>query len=716
MLNKQTILSYLDEAGRPVYETTLFSDMNITPETAPVFYDVISELESGGEIIRTKKNKYALPSRMGLILGALKTSPKGFGFVKSMRGDDQDIFIPASEIKSAMHGDLVYCKVIEEAHNGFKREGSIVKIIKRANNTVVGTFRKSKNYGFVVPDNAKIFTDVFIGKRDFGKAKNGQKVVAKITEWGDKRSLPAGEIVEVLGNIKDKGVDILSVIRKYELPEAFSKKVVRAALNTPETVKDADITGRKDYRDKNVITIDGVDAKDLDDAIYLEKNEDGSYKLSVHIADVAHYVRRGTAIDKEALKRGNSVYLIDRVIPMLPKALSNGICSLNEGVDRLTMSVDMLIDKSGKVKSYELHEGIIKSKKRLNYDEVSEILDGDGIDENSSIDKDIQTMLFEMKELAEILNARRHERGSINFDFPEAYIVLDNRGKPTSIKERKRGVSDKIIEEFMLISNETIAEYVYWLELPFVYRVHEQPDMERFETLNKFISNLGQHLHVKDDKIHPKEVQGLIESIAGSPQEKVINKMVLRSLKQARYSPECLGHFGLSAKYYCHFTSPIRRYPDLEIHRLLKENMRGEIDKKRFPELETEVEEVSAQSSKTERIAENAEREVDDMKKCEFMEDKVGMEFDAIISGINKFGIYSELDNTIEGFTKVSNLEDDYYLYDETSLSFVGERTNKRYGIGDALKIRVARVDVLQREIDFEIVRHNEFIKAGGKR
>ncbi len=704
MLNKKRILEYLEEAGKPVYEEQLFSDMEISKETAPIFYDIITELENSGKIIKTKKNKYALPEKMGLILGIINTSPKGFGFVSAHDTKIQDIFIPASEIQTAMHGDLVYCKIIDQSQGMFKAEGTIVKVIKRANEHIVGTFQKQKNYGFVVPDNAKIFNDVFVSKNDFGGAKNGQKVVVEIQNWGCVRSLPSGKIIEVLGHINEKGVDILSVIRKYKLPEHFGKDVVKEAINIPDKVSEADIKDRKDYRDKDIVTIDGVDAKDLDDAVYLERDGAGNYLLSVHIADVAHYVKRKTLIDQEALKRGNSVYLIDRVIPMLPESLSNGICSLNEGVDRLTMSLEMVFSEDGELRSHEIHEGVIRSKKRLNYDEVSELIDKGSLAPGSKISEPIQKMLFEMKDLADLLYKKRRDRGAISFDFSETYITLDDEGFPIEIRDRERGVSDKIIEEFMLIANETIAEYVYWLEIPFVYRVHEQPDMERIDSLNKFVSRLGYRLHVRDSKVHPKEVQELLNRTKGKPSAKVINKMMLRSLKQARYSTECLGHFGLSAKYYCHFTSPIRRYPDLEIHRILKEDLKNEITDDRLPVLKEEVERVSDICSSTEKTAEGAEREVDDMKMCQFMEPKIGEEFDAVISGVSKSGIYSELENTVEGFTKVSSLDDDYYSYDETTLSLIGDRTAKKYTIGDEIRVRLTRVDVLQREIDFEII------------
>lgn len=717
MLDRQSILDYLASEAKPVFEAKLFSDMEIAADTATLFYALIEDLEKTGDIIRTKKNKYALPGEMGLVLGELRTSPKGFGFVRPRDGG-KEIFIPANEMGTAMNADLVYAKIIENARGDFKAEGSIVKVVKRANSKVVGTFKKGKNYGFIIPDDAKLIRDIFISKNDSLDALDGQKVVCEITNWSDARSLPSGRVIEILGNLNDKGVDILSVIRKYDLPEEFDEGVLAEAGAISQEVSPSDMAGRKDYRDYSVVTIDGVDAKDIDDAVWAEKLEDGSYHLHVHIADVAHYVKQNTAIDREALKRGNSVYLIDRVIPMLPKSLSNGICSLNEGVDRLSFSVEMKIDREGAVTAHEIHEGVIRSKKRLNYAEVTDLMERGGIDPASHMPENVQNMLFVMRDLAELLNQKRQEKGVLNFDFPEPYIVLDENGKPVSVEERARGISDKIIEEFMLITNETVAEHMYWTDLPFVYRIHEHPDVERLESLNQYISTLGFRLRMKQKEVEPKEIRDLLDKLRDLPEEGIISKMILRALKQARYSPVCDGHFGLASKFYCHFTAPIRRYADLEIHRIMKKYLKGGFSQGEIQRLEVEVEEVSHQVSTTERVAESAEREVDDMKRCEFMEDKVGDEFEGLISGINRFGIYTELPNTISGFTKVSSLENDYYNFDEISLAFVGARTGYTFRIGDRVKVRLDRVDVDMREIDFAIIEHTmrkKSPKTGGK-
>lgn len=705
MLSRQSILDYLSQEAKPVFETKLFSDLEISAESAALFYELIADLEKNGDIIRTKKNKYALPDEMGLVLGELRTSPKGFGFVKPKDGG-KEIFIPANEMYSAMNSDLVYAKIIEAARGDFKAEGSIVKVVKRANSKVVGTFKKGKNYGFIIPDNPKLIRDIFVDKRETMDAEDGQKVVCEITNWSDNRSLPSGKVIEILGNLTDKGVDILSVIRKYDLPEEFDELVLSEAEKIADKVLAEEIGNRKDYRAYSVVTIDGVDAKDIDDAVWAEKQEDGSYLLIVHIADVAHYVKKGTAIDREAIKRGNSVYLIDRVIPMLPKSLSNGICSLNEGVDRLTFSVEMKISGEGKVLSHEIHEGIINSRRRLNYAEVTELMERGEVDEASHMPLDVQNMLFVMRDLAELLNKKREERGVLNFDFPEPYIVLDDMGKPISVEERARGISDKIIEEFMLITNETVAEHFYWLDIPFVYRIHEQPDVEKLESLNQYLATLGLRLRLGNKDFEPKDISSLMNKLEGMPEESIISKMILRALKQARYSHICDGHFGLASKFYCHFTAPIRRYADLEIHRIMKKYLNEGYNHAEISELEKEVEEIATQVSTTERVAESAEREVDDMKRCEFMEDKVGEEFDGTISGINRFGLYTELSNTITGFTKVSQLENDYYHYEEAQLAFIGVRTHYAYRIGDEVKVRVDRVDVDMREIDFSIIEH----------
>ncbi len=706
MLNRNTILDYLKQEGKPVYETQIFSDLNITAETTPLFYELINTLEYTGKIIKTKKNKYALPEKMGLVLGKMYATPRGFGFVREegVTSKKDDIFIPANQMKTAMEGDLVYCRVLEKAKAGNKREGTVVKIIKRNNITIVGTLEKNRNYAFLIPDNPAILGDILIKKKDLAGAKNKDKVVVKIKKWGFGRSLAEGQVIEVMGKLHKQGVDVLSVIRKYKLKEEFGKRVMTEAGKIPDTVQKKDIKNRLDLRSKTIVTIDGVDTKDIDDAISLERDTNGNFVLGVHIADVTHYVKAGSKLDKEALYRGNSVYLINKVLPMLPRKLSNGICSLNEGVDRLALSCIMTIDKAGKLLDSQIKETIINSKYRLNYTEVSKILDAGSVDKSSHIDAETQKMLMDMNKLALIFRKARDQKGALDFNFKEAYIELDDKGVPINIRPRVRGSADKLIEEFMIKANETVAEYAVKRKLPFVYRVHEQPDMERLSSLNNYIAHLGYKLKIKDNKVEVKELQDLLSKLKGNSEEKIVARMLLRSLKQARYSPNCLGHLGLASEFYCHFTSPIRRYADLQIHRILKLDINDELKNEVSAVLNHRIELVSETTSDTERVAESAEREVDKMKMCQYMEKKVGEEYEAVVSSVNKFGIYSELDNTVEGFTKISMLEDDYYIYDEASLSFVGDRTKKRYSIGDKVRVKVHKVDVASRRIDFSIV------------
>ncbi len=707
-MRKDKVYNYINNAMGPVREEEIISTLADGVQEIKKINSILNEFIYTGRIIRTKQHSYGIPEKMGLIFGTLTTNERGFGFVKNGSVSDSDIFIPATMLNGAMNGDTVFVKLLESRKNNFKskREGEVVKVVERHNSTVVGTIQKSRNMGFVIPDDKRILKDIYVPKSELSDVKDGQKVVVEITKWPERNRSPEGKIKEILGFIDESGVDILSVIRKYKLPEGFNKKVLAEADKLPDEPSESEMKGRVDYRDKKLITIDGIDAKDLDDAVYLEKTSDGNYKLSVHIADVSHYVKRGSKLDKEALKRGTSVYLINKVIPMLPHKLSNGICSLNENVNRLTMSVEMVIDKKGKILEHEIVESVIKTRHRLNYKEVTELLEGGKTDESIHIDIEVQKMLFDMAELAMILREKRRARGAVSFDFPEAYIILDDEGVPTEIVERERGVSNKIIEEFMLVANETVAEHMYWLEIPFVYRIHENPDAERIRDLNAYIRAFGKNIRIKDDEVHPRELQKLINEIDGEGYERLVNKMMLRSLKQAKYSPNCVGHFGLAAKYYSHFTSPIRRYPDLEIHRIIKDYLHGKIDMDNLDHLEDEVFEVSEKSSSRERIAESAEREVDDMKKCEYMLTEIGSKFTGVISGVTKNGIYTELDNTIEGYTKVSMLGHDYYRFDEKTLSFIGEKTRAAFSIGDIVKIRVESVDVEKREIRFTILKN----------
>jgi len=606
-------------------------------------------------------------------------------------------------LNGAMHNDRVIARMSRKMGNGKRAEGEIIRIIERVNKEIVGTFESSKNFGFVVSDDKRINYDIYIPKSEFNGAKDGYKVVAAITRWPEARRNPEGRVVEVLGHKDDIGTDILSIIRKYKLPEQFPKKVLNEADNIPDTVTEEEIARRRDLRDMNIVTIDGADAKDLDDAVSIEKLPNGNYRLGVYIADVTYYVKEGSNLDKEALKRGTSVYLVDRVIPMLPKRLSNGICSLNPNVDRLTMSVFMEIDRNGKVVNHEIFEGVIKTKERMTYSDVSDILEKEDPELIKRYDYLVEDFKL-MQELAMVLSKRKDRRGSIDFDFPESKIILDDEGRPIEIKKAERRIANRIIEEFMIVCNETIAEHMYWLKIPFVYRVHEVPDSEKIASFNKFIHNFGYHLKGTSEEVHPKALQDLLRKIEGKKEEHIISTLMLRSLRQARYSPENLGHFGLASNYYCHFTSPIRRYPDLQIHRIIREMLNEKLQQNRITKLKGIVANAADRSSERERVAVEAERETDDLKKAEYMSYHVGEEFDGIISSVISFGMFVELENTVEGLVRISTLVDDYYIFDEVNHLFKGERTNKTYRIGDEVRIKVSNVNVSQKEVDFVLI------------
>jgi ribonuclease R len=597
-----------------------------------------------------------------------------------------------------MHGDKVAIMINKE-QTGKRQEGMVVQILERGMKEVVGTFQKSKTYGFVVPDNQKFRQDIFIPMEHTKGAITGHKVVVKVTSYGDEDHKPEGKVIEIIGHMNDPGVDIMSVVKSYELPVEFPKEVFRVLDFTPDEINPNEINNRRDIRDLQTVTIDGEDAKDLDDAISLTKEGD-IYRLGVHIADVTHYVKEGAALDKEALKRGTSVYLVDRVIPMLPHKLSNGICSLNPGLDRLALSCFMNIDTKGNVIGHEILETVIRSNRRMTYTNVSKIVE----EQDEEVIKeyeDLVPMFTLMLELSEVLKKRRHARGAINFDFPESKIIVDHNGKPVEIRAYERNKATKIIEEFMLIANETVAEDFFWQELPFVYRTHDNPDEEKIRALSIFIHNFGYSIKVGNDEIHPKELQKLLNKIEDTPEEALISRLTLRSMKQAKYTVANTGHFGLSAKYYTHFTSPIRRYPDLQIHRIIKENIRGAINEARKDHYNKILFEVANHSSKTERRADEAEREVEKMKKVEYMMDHIGESFEGVISGITTWGIYVELPNTVEGMVRVSDMKDDYYVYDEERYQMVGEHTKKTYKLGQTVKVQVENADKLLRTIDF---------------
>ena len=651
-----------------------------------------------GRLVQTKKKKYALPEELGYLTGRLQGNAKGFGFLIPDNAEEEDVFLPAENLHGAMHNDRIMIRLLQ--NDGRSREGEVIRVLERANQTVVGTFEKDSHFGFVVPDDKRIYQDIFIAKEEINGAKNDFKVVAEIVKWPDKRRNPEGRIIEVLGHKDDVGTDILSIIRQYELPEEFPEEVVRAAQKTPQTVPEEEIRRRRDLRNIRMVTIDGADAKDLDDAVSIEKLDNGNFLLGVHIADVSYYVKESSEMDREAYTRGTSVYLVDRVIPMLPRELSNGICSLNPKEDRLAFSVFMEIDHRGNVVNHRIEESVIRTSERMVYEDVTRILeenDPELVERYRPLVEDFH----DMETLSRILRKKRMHRGSIDFDLDEAKIILDIKGKPIDVKPYERGISNKIIEEFMLVCNETVAEYMTWNEVPFLYRIHEEPTVEKLLEFNEFIHNFGYHLKGIGGEIHPKALQNLLEKIRGTREEDIISAVMLRSLQKARYSSENVGHFGLAAKYYCHYTSPIRRYPDLIVHRILKDFIHGRMDKDNTEKLADRLPEMADHCSEREKVADEAERETDDLKKAEFMMDKIGMEYDGIISGVTSYGIYVALDNTVEGLVRMTALDDDYYVYDEKHYCLIGERMRKVYRLGDTIRIKVSQVDLAARNIDF---------------
>lgn len=668
------------------------------------FREVLDALAREGKISIDLKGKIK-PPPADVKVGKYMATQRGFGFVR-VEGEDDDIFIPGSYTKSALDGDTVQVLVKKEGGEGKRREGQVLNILERGNSVLVGTYTRSRNFGFVTPDNQKFTKDIYVAKAESKGAVTGHKVVVEITDFGDEQRKPEGRVLEILGHVNDPGVDILSVIKAYGLPEEYPDDVMKQIENIPDEVEEKEKAGRADFRDLQTVTIDGEDAKDLDDAITISK-EGNMYHLGVHIADVSQYVTEGSPLDKEALKRGTSIYLVDRVIPMIPHKLSNGICSLNQGVDRLALSCMMDINEKGEIVKHKICESVINVTRRMSYTSVHKIIEEKDEAERKEYEELIP--MFElMYELADILQARREKRGSIDFDFPEAKIILNEKGKPIDVKEYERTQANRIIEEFMLAANQTVAEEYFWNELPFVYRTHETPDMEKIQNLALFIENFGYTLKIKEDEIHPKEVQKLMRSIAGKPEEGLIGRLALRSMKQARYTTECEGHFGLALKYYCHFTSPIRRYPDLQIHRIIKENIHGGMKDKRIDHYQKILPEVAEQTSALERRADDAEREVEKMKKAEYMEQFVGKDFEGTISGLTTWGMYVELPNTIEGMIRVADIPGDYYYYDEDLHRMVGEQTGKVYKMGEPLRIIVAGVDKLTRTIDFVLYQEDE--------
>lgn len=636
------------------------------------------------------------------IEGIFRRHERGFGFV-IVEDQEDDIYIAKEDSKDAFSGDRVLVK-LKKKSNGARQEGIILKVIEHKKDTLVGTFQKNKNFGFVIPDDKKLCRDIFISKKNFGKARNNHKVLVQITKYPQKGKKAEGKILEVIGNVNEAGIDMLSLIKDYDLPYRFPKDVVKEAQKFGDKINPNDIAGRVDLRSKyDIFTIDGEDAKDLDDAVCVQKLENGNYKLDVHIADVSHYVQENTLLDKEALLRGTSIYMLNRVIPMLPRELSNGICSLNEGQDRHTLSVSMEIDNKGKIISSEVYKGIINVTRRMSYKDVQAILDNSN-EEIVTKYKDYIADFKLMEELAKILKEKRITKGYLNLDIPESKIILDQDGYAIDVCKYETTFANEIIEQFMLAANETIAEKFYWLKAPFIYRVHEEPDIEKVNELNKLLFNFGYKIHVKEGKIYPAEFSKILKEVEGKPEEKIVSNMILRTLKVAVYDSENKGHFGIASKYYCHFTSPIRRYPDLFIHRIISKYLKYDytMSEKQVEFYNKVAENDAKQSSDREKIATQVERNSIDIKKAEYMSKKIGEQYEGIISGVTQFGVFVELENTVEGLIRFENLGDEYYEYDADHKILIGERTKETFKIGDKINIEVIDANKQEKRISFK--------------
>lgn len=695
---KKVIYDFIcDDLYVPMKLKEIAMVLQVTKEQRDDLKRVLDSLVEDGKVTLSKRGKYSKGKAVHFT-GTYQANVRGFGFVV-LEGDEEDIFISEENTLGAFHGDQVEV-VVTKLQEGKRREGKVINIISRGMTRVVGLYQQSKNFGFVVPDDARIGQDIFVPIERSKGAMNGHKVVVELASYGGNGKKPEGKVVEILGHVGDPGVDILSIVKGYDLPTEFPERVMNQAERVGVEVSEADMAGRMDLRSLKMVTIDGEDAKDLDDAVSVERDGE-NYKLGVHIADVANYVQEKSALDREALKRGTSVYLADRVIPMLPHRLSNGICSLNAGENRLALSCLMTINPKGEVIDHQIAETVICVDERMSYTHVAKIL----TEHEEALCKRYEELvpMFElMAELSGILRENRKKRGSIDFDFPETKMILDADGKPVDIQPYDRNVATKIIEDFMLIANETVAEEFFWRELPFVYRIHETPDEDKMKKLSTFINNFGYHIHIANQEIQPKEVQKLLGKVEDTPHEALVSRLALRSMKRARYAPENAGHFGLAARYYTHFTSPIRRYPDLQIHRIIKDTLRGRMKEERIQHYEKILPDVTQQASELERRAEEAERETIKLKKAEYMQDHIGEEFDGVISGITKWGAYVELDNTIEGLVHVMNMYDDHYICLEDRYELVGERFGTVYKLGQEVRVRVLGVDKLAHTIDFE--------------
>ncbi|NGZ77170.1 ribonuclease R [Saccharibacillus alkalitolerans] len=721
MITEDMLLGFMRESAyKPMTYQELEQHFGIEgAEEFREFMKMLNALEEAGQIVLTRTQRYGVPERMDLLRGRLQTHAKGFGFFIPEDREHPDVYINANDMLSAMNGDTVLIRIASRRSSNGRMEGEVVRIVKRAITQIVGTYQDEESFGFVLPDDRRITRDIFIPAGRAGGALNGQKVVVSIISYPEGRAAAQGEVIEVLGYNSDPGVDILSIIRKHQLPESFPEEVLAEAEAAPETITEEEIhsPGRRDLRGKQIVTIDGEDAKDLDDAVNVERLENGNYVLGVHIADVGYYVKENSALDQEAYNRGSSVYLVDRVIPMLPPRLSNGICSLNPRVDRLTLSCEMEFDASMKVVRYDIFRSVIKTVERMTYKNVRRILEEEDPELLERYGYLVDTFNL-MRELALKLNGRRMKRGAVDFDFEEAKVLLDDQGKAIDIVKRERTIAERIIEEFMLAANETVAEHFSKAKVPFLYRIHEDPAQEKLEAFAAFAANLGYQVKgTRGGTIQPSELQSLLEEVQDTPEQKAISTLLLRSMKQAKYDSANLGHFGLAAEFYTHFTSPIRRYPDLVIHRVIGEVLDngGKLTAQREEHLSARMPDYAQQSSIRERVAVDAERDTDQLKKAEYMMDKVGETFEGVIGSVTSFGLFVELENTVEGLIHISNLTDDYYHFDEARMTLVGERTSRIFRIGDIVEIRVAKVSMEEHTIDFELVDMKKSSFRGGR-
>ena len=685
---------------KPMTEKQLTSHFSSSREDMKILKNVVSDLEKEGLIYKTKRNTYGIPSKMGLIIGKLVVTPRGYGFVESEERES-DLFISNTNMRGALNGDKVVARIKPSHDTRDRQEGEIVKILEHGSYVFVGEYEDSGRFGFVIPEDKRIHTDIFIPKGKSKGAVSGDLVECEITKFYDGKRNPEGKVTEVIGKKGEFHVDFLSILKQYQLMDEFPKKALKQAEKIPSEVQEDELKNRLDLREELTYTIDGSDTRDFDDAISVSKDEHGNYHLGVHIADVTHYVKEHTPLDKEALKRGTSVYLVDKVIPMLPKELSNGICSLNPDVDRLTLSCLMTIDKKGVVMEHQIVESVIRSKYRLVYEDVSHLLET--IDRTKQFTELEQSLIF-AEELANILFEVREHRGAIEFDFPESKVIVEDE-QVLDVQVRERKIANDMIQEFMLIANETVSKEYFHKKLPFVYRVHEQPAEDKIKEFNNFIAVFGVHASLDEEaNVEPKDLQKILKEVKGREEEDIISKMMLRSLRQARYSPVNEGHFGLAAKYYTHFTAPIRRYPDLQIHRIIKMDIHYYLSGKKIEELFSVVDSVSRSSSDSERNAEQAERDFENLRKAQYMERFIGQEFDGKITSVTNFGIFVTLENTVEGLIRINTLVDDYYIYDEERFQLVGRHSKKIFKVGMKVRVMLESVKLDLREIGFQFV------------